>query len=122
MSNKQKGIFPPLGSEREFRPTERLYGGQAVNVGHGNFLLAERIVAILESGSLPMKRLREKAAEENMLVDATAGRKTRSIVVTDSRHVVLSALAPGTLQERLQEGRLLPSAAQRELEEGEFVS
>lgn len=92
-----------------------------VNIGHGNFLLAERIVAILASGSLPTKRLREKAAEDNLLLDATAGRKTRSLVVTDSRHVVLSALAPGKLQERLSD-RSAKSAAQREMEEGEFVS
>ena len=131
MSNKQKGIVGTPG------PSYRRGGGfdgfregthEAVNVGHGNFVLAERIVAILESGSLPMKRLRERAAEENMLVDATAGRKTRSVVVTDSRHVVLSALAPATLHERLQEmvgvgGRVSAlSAAQREREEGEFVS
>src|SRR5262245_41714657 len=119
MSNKQKGIFSTLGGERH--PWERGQSSDAVNVGHGNFLLSSRIVAILESGSLPMKRLREKAAEENLLVDATAGRKTRSIVVTDSRHVVLSALAPGTLQERLETGRGHGTAAQRELEEGEFV-
>ena len=66
--------------------------GTVVNVGHGNFVVAGRIIAILESGSLPSKRMREKATEDNLLVDATAGRKTRSLVVTDSRHVILSAL------------------------------
>jgi regulator of extracellular matrix RemA (YlzA/DUF370 family) len=91
-------------------------------VGHGNFIVADRVIAILESGSLPMKRLREKAVEENMLVDATAGRKTRSLIITDSRHVVLSALAPQTVQERLHEGKPWLSPAQLELEEGEFVS
>ena len=96
--------------------------GSTINVGHGNFLLVERIVAILESGSLPMKRLRERALEGNMLVDATAGRKTRSLIVTDSKHVILSALAPHTLQERLQEGRLWMTPAQLEVKEGEFVS
>lgn len=109
MSNKYNAI---LGKEKS--PV-------TVNVGHGNFLLSDRIVAILESGSLPMKRLREKASDENMLVDATAGRKTRSLVVTDSRHVILSALAPHTLQERLHDGRLM-SKAQLELEDGEFAS
>jgi regulator of extracellular matrix RemA (YlzA/DUF370 family) len=99
----------------------RLTGG-TLNVGHGNFLVAERIVAILESGSLPMKRLREKASEQNLLVDATAGRKMRSLIVTDSNHVILSALAPQTVQERLQEGRSWLSPAQLELEEGEFIS
>ena len=94
----------------------------AVNVGHGNFIVGPRIVAILECGSSPMKRLREKAAEENRLVDATAGRKTRSLVITDSNHVVLSALAPHTLQDRLQEDEPWRDPARVELEEGEFVS
>lgn len=110
MSNNTKGI---LGTGSN---------GRTLNVGHGNFLLVDRIVAILESGSLPMKRLRERACEANHLVDATAGRKTRSILILDSDHVVLSALAPQTLQERLHEGRLWMSPAQLELEEGEFIS
>ncbi len=110
MSNKHHGIL------REDR------AGLVVNVGHGNFVLVGRIVAILESGSLPMKRLRDKALEEGFLVDATAGRKTRSLVVTDTRHLILSALAPQTLQERLQEDRGVLSTARMELEEGEFVS
>jgi extracellular matrix regulatory protein A len=93
-----------------------------VNVGHGNFLVSNRVVAILESGSLPMKRLREKAAEQNLLVDATAGRKMRSLIVTDSKHVILSALAPQTMQERLQEGRGWLDRAQLEMREGEFIS
>src|SRR3954465_10573102 len=93
-----------------------------LNVGHGNYIIVTRIVAILESGSLPMKRMREKAAEGNLLVDATAGRKTRSLIVTDSKHVILSALAPQTVQERLQEGRLWMTPAELEREEGEFVS
>lgn len=109
MSNKYNAI---LGREK---------APHSVNVGHGNFLISDRIIAILESGSAPMKRLREKAGDENMLVDATAGRKTRSLVVTDSRHVILSALAPHTLQERLQEGKQM-SRAQLELEDGEFAS
>ena len=96
--------------------------GKMLNVGHGNYLKIKRIVAVLAAGSLPMKRYREKATSENLLVDATAGRKTKSIIVTDSRHIFLSALGPHTLQDRLNEGRQIGSLAQRELEEGEFVS
>jgi regulator of extracellular matrix RemA (YlzA/DUF370 family) len=110
MSNKHNGIDGLARSAK------------TLNIGHGNFLLTSRIVAILESGSLPMKRLRENATQGNLLVDATAGRKTRSIILTDSRHVVLSALAPHTLQERLQAGPQLGSLADLEWEEGEFVS
>lgn len=93
-----------------------------LSVGYGNFVATRRIVAILESQSLPKKRLRDNAAGANRLVDATAGRKTRSILITDSDHVILSALAPQTLQERLRGDRSQSSQAQRELEEGEFVS
>lgn len=93
-----------------------------VNVGYGNFIMASRVIAILESGSLPMKRLRDKASENNLLVDATAGRKMRSLIVVDTNHIVLSALAPQTVQERLQEGLRSFSLAQLELKHGEFVS
>lgn len=94
-----------------------------INVGHGNFIVSNRIIAILECGALPMKRLREKAGELNHLVDATAGRKTRSLVVTDSNHVILSALAPATLQDRVNEdGGLWTDPGRREWEDGEFVS
>jgi extracellular matrix regulatory protein A len=111
MSNKYRGI-PGLGGTRP----------STINVGHGNFIVNERIVAILECGSLPMKRLREKAAEEHRLVDATAGRKTRSLVITDSNHVILSALAPQTLQDRMIEDDRWSDPGRVELEEGEFVS
>ena len=93
-----------------------------VNVGHGNFLRADRIVAILEASTLPMKRLREKAGAENMLVDATKGRRMRSVIVSDSRHIFLSALNPQVIRERLQDSKLRMTPAQIEMEEGEFVS
>jgi hypothetical protein len=105
MSNRLKG----------FRAQKRL-----INVGHGNYVLCDRVVAVLESGSLPVKRYRERALEENRLVDATAGRKTRSIVVIDSGHLILSALATQTLQERLATvGELSPADAEIQL--GEFA-
>lgn len=111
MSNKLRAI-PGFGRS----------AAHTVNVGHGNFIVVDRIVAILECGSLPMKRLREKAAEEHRLVDATAGRKTRSLLITDSNHVLLSALAPQTLQDRIAEDHTWTDPARMELEEGEFVS
>ncbi len=94
-----------------------------INVGYGNFVLPQRIVAILESGSLPMKRLRERSAQASLLLDATAGRKTRSLIVLDSRHIVLSALAPQTLHDRLVDST--PPAITSDLLEwqgGELVS
>jgi regulator of extracellular matrix RemA (YlzA/DUF370 family) len=101
-----------------------LVGAQGgVNVGYGNFVRPQRIVAILEAGSLPMKRLRERSQEAGLLLDATAGRKTRSLVVLDSRHVVLSALAPQTLHDRLGVlDQTRPSAGYLEMQGGELVS
>lgn len=115
MSNKHRGILANAPSGTLCRP-------RALNVGHGNFLVTDRIVAILESGSLPMKRLRERSLELNRLVDATAGRKTRSLVVLDSEHVVLSALAPQTLFERLQEIPMGHPTLLEQVQESELVS
>jgi regulator of extracellular matrix RemA (YlzA/DUF370 family) len=69
-----------------------------------------------------MKRLRDKASQEGRLIDATAGRRTKAVLITDTQHVFLSALSPHTLQDRLVEKEQLPTLAQLELEEGEFAS
>lgn len=71
-----------------------------VNIGFGNFVLAARVISIVAPTSLPMKRLREDARAEGRLVDATQGRKTRSILITDSNHVILSAIQPETISQR----------------------
>ena len=76
-----------------------------LNLGYGNLVVASRVVAIVSPQSAPMKRLREDAVSRGKLVDATQGRRTRSIIVTDSDHVILSAINPDTIQARLaQEG------------------
>ena len=72
-----------------------------LNLGYGNLVLASRIVAIVSPQSAPMKRLREDAGSRGKLVDATQGRRTRSIIVTDSDHVILSAINPDTIAARL---------------------
>ena len=72
-----------------------------LNIGYGNLLIASRVVAVVSPQSSPMRRLREEASTRGKLVDATQGRKTRSIIVTDSDHVVLSAINPETIQSRL---------------------
>ncbi|HXV35960.1 MAG TPA: DUF370 domain-containing protein [Myxococcota bacterium] len=71
-----------------------------LNIGYGNFVVASRVVAIVSPQSAPMKRLREEASSRNKLVDATQGRRTRSIIVTDSDHVILSAINPDTISAR----------------------
>ncbi|KUG29243.1 hypothetical protein ASZ90_000865 [hydrocarbon metagenome] len=74
-----------------------------LNIGFGNFLVASRVVAIVSPTSSPMRRLREDARAENRLVDATQGRKTRSIIITDSNHVVLSGIQAETIGQRFSQ-------------------
>ena len=71
-----------------------------INVGFGNTVPANRIIAIIGNDSLPVKRSINEAKEKKMLIDATQGRKTRAVVFTDSDHLVLSALQPETLANR----------------------
>lgn len=75
-----------------------------LNLGYGNLVVASRVVAVVSPQSAPMRRLREDAAGRGKLVDATQGRRTRSIIVTDSDHVILSAINPETIAGRLGEG------------------
>jgi regulator of extracellular matrix RemA (YlzA/DUF370 family) len=76
---------------------------QLLNLGFGNFVVTERVVAVVNSSSSPMRRLREDARQEGRLIDATQGRKTRSLVITDSNHVILSAVQAETMRQRFQE-------------------
>lgn len=71
-----------------------------LNIGFGNSVVVSRVVGIVNPGSSPMRRLREDARQESRLVDATQGRKTRSIIITDSNHVFLSALQAETIAQR----------------------
>ncbi|MDR2727078.1 MAG: DUF370 domain-containing protein [Deltaproteobacteria bacterium] len=71
-----------------------------LSLGFGNFVVAARVVGIVNPQSSPMRRLREDARAEGRLVDVTHGRKTRSIIVTDSNHVILSAILPDTMAQR----------------------
>ena len=73
-----------------------------VNVGYGNVVVAERVVAVVGPSAAPVRRLRENAREGNKLIDATEGRKTRSVIVLDSDHVLLSAVQAETIQRRLR--------------------
>lgn len=75
-----------------------------VNVGFGNTVPSSRIVAIVNASSAPLKRLKDEAKEERKLIDATNGRRTRSIIITDSDHVILSAVQTETIVQRLSGG------------------
>lgn len=71
-----------------------------VNIGYGNMVMASKVVAVLTPDSAPMRRLKDGAKEHGMLIDATQGRKTRSIIITESDHVILSAVQVETLMQR----------------------
>ncbi|MFA6008916.1 MAG: DUF370 domain-containing protein [Desulfobacteraceae bacterium] len=71
-----------------------------LNIGFGSSVVADRVVAIVSPNTAPMKRLKDDAKEEKRLVDATHGRRTRSIIVLDSNHVVLSAIQSETISQR----------------------
>jgi len=71
-----------------------------LNIGFGNTVVAERVVAIVSPNSAPMKRLKDEARDEKRLVDATHGRRTRSIIIMDSNHIVLSAIQAETISQR----------------------
>jgi len=76
-----------------------------LNIGFGNFVVNGRVTAIVNPASSPMRRLRDDAKEAQRLVDATQGRKTRSIIIMDSGHVILSAIQAETISQRFsQEG------------------
>jgi regulator of extracellular matrix RemA (YlzA/DUF370 family) len=71
-----------------------------LSIGFGSSVVADRVVAIVSPNSAPMKRLKDEAKADKRLVDATHGRRTRSIIIMDSKHVVLSAIQSETISER----------------------
>ena len=73
---------------------------QLVNIGIGNMVSAERMVAIVSPDSAPIKRIVQDSKERGVLIDATCGRKTRTVIIMESDHVVLSALQPETVANR----------------------
>ncbi|HEY9688452.1 MAG TPA: DUF370 domain-containing protein [Coleofasciculaceae cyanobacterium] len=78
---------------------------QLINVGFGNIVAANRIIAIVSPDSAPIRRLVTDAKERGQLVDATYGRRTRAVIISDSGHVVLSAIQPETVANRLVVGK-----------------
>lgn len=72
-----------------------------INIGFGNIVSASRLVAIVSPESAPIKRIIQEARERGMLIDATYGRRTRAVIITDSDHVILSAVQPETVAHRL---------------------
>lgn len=72
-----------------------------LNLGYGNVVSLSRIVAIVTPATLPVKRIWDQARKDNKLIDATCGRKTRAVIITDSDHIILSSFEPQTIAERI---------------------
>ena len=89
-----------------------------LNVGFGNTVVAQKVVAILSPNSSPMKRVKDEAREEKRLVDITHGRKTRAIIVTESNHIILSAIQAETVSARF-EALMNPETEKSEKSNGE---
>lgn len=78
-----------------------------VNIGYGNVVNMNKVISIIRADAAPIKRMVQVAKDENMAVDATCGRKTKCILVMDSGHLVLSALLPETIENRVTENPLV---------------
>lgn len=74
-----------------------------INIGFGSLLAAERILSVLDPDSAPIKRVVQEAKERGMLIDASYGHKTKSVILMDTDHVILSALTPETVGQRMEE-------------------
>ena len=71
-----------------------------INIGFGSFIAAKRVLSVLSPDSAPIKRVVQEARDRGMLIDASYGRKTKSVILMDTDHVILSAIQPETLQAR----------------------
>lgn len=76
-----------------------------INIGFGNIVAGNRVIAVVSPESAPIKRIVQEARERGMLIDATYGRRTRAVIITDSDHVVLSAIQPETVSHRLDDDK-----------------
>ncbi|WP_313756622.1 extracellular matrix/biofilm regulator RemA [Tissierella sp.] len=74
-----------------------------INIGFGNIVSANRIIAVVSSESAPIKRLIQEARDKGLLIDATYGRRTRAVIITDSQHVILTPVQPETVANRFHD-------------------
>ncbi|AFY76601.1 MAG: DUF370 domain-containing protein [Hydrococcus sp. C42_A2020_068] len=82
---------------------------QLINIGFGNIVSANRVIAIVSPESAPIKRIITDARDRGQLIDATYGRRTRAVIITDSSHVVLSAIQPETVAHRFVISKEVPA-------------
>jgi extracellular matrix regulatory protein A len=109
LNNMSSNILSPVviefgsqvGSKPDWPPEiRRIMEQSLLNIGFGNAVSADRVIAIVSPNSAPMKRLKDEAKQEKRLVDVTHGRRTRSIIIMDSNHIILSAIQAETVSQR----------------------
>jgi len=103
MNEKAKNKDPhqeQLCANCRYAPSRPASEQHLLNVGFGSTVVADRVVSILAPNSAPIRRLKEEARQERRLLDATYGRKTRSVIITDSNHIILSAIQAETISQR----------------------
>ena len=83
-----------------------------INIGYGNIVSANRIIAIVSPDSAPIRRLIQESRDKGKLIDSTSGRRTRAVIITDSEHVILSSVQPETMANRID-----PASDQEENEQ-----
>jgi hypothetical protein len=74
---------------------------QLLNIGFGNTVMVDRVIAVINTGSSPARKLKELAKNGERLIDVTEGRRTRSIIIMDSNHIILSSVQPDTISQRI---------------------
>ncbi|MBQ7320257.1 MAG: DUF370 domain-containing protein [Clostridia bacterium] len=86
-----------------------------LNVGFGNMVAVDRVISIVSPDSAPIKRLVQSAKDDSRVIDVTCGRRARAVIITDSEHVILSAIATETIANRLDSG--VADEGEQELDE-----
>jgi hypothetical protein len=90
---------------------------ELVHIGFGNIIAMNRVIAIASPNSAPTKRAIQEGKNKGLLIDMTSGRRNKAVIVTDSGHIILAALAPETIAGRLQTGRGSPGLRPEQSEE-----
>ncbi len=92
-----------------------------INIGFGNMVSLDRLIAIVSPDSAPIKRIIQEARDRGMLIDASYGRRTRSVIVMDTDHIILSAIQPETVAGRLNEKNAAEDQKENDASEGDEI-
>lgn len=92
-----------------------------INIGFGNMVSLDRLIAIVSPDSAPIKRIIQEARDRGMLIDASYGRRTRSVIVMDTDHIILSAIQPETIAGRLNEKNAAEDQKENDASEGDEI-